>query len=63
MSGKASVYAQQRLDDKWIWWITAPNHATLARSARSYATERAAITAAMAVAALGSIEVDERNLS
>lgn len=57
-----SVYAQETMDNKWIWWITAANNASVARSCRSYATERAAIKAAKAVASLGDIAVDERNL-
>jgi len=59
----ASVYAQETMDDKWIWWITAANHAPLARSCRKYATKRAAINAALAVAKLGEITVDPRNLT
>lgn len=62
MSGRASVYAQMTMDDQWVWWITAANHAPLARSCRKYTTERAAINAGLAVAALGEIDVDERNL-
>lgn len=61
MSG-ASVYAQETMDGKWIWWITAANHAPVARSCRKYTTERAAIKSALAVAALGDIEIDERNM-
>lgn len=58
----ASVYAQETICGKWVWWITAANHAPLARSCRKYATERGAIKAALAVARLGEIAVDERNL-
>ncbi len=59
---KASVYAQETLDGEWIWWITSTgNHATLARSARRYSTMSAALRAAQAVAALGGLQVDERN--
>lgn len=59
---RGSVYAQETIDGQWIWWITAANHAPLAKSCRQYATERAAVRAAQSVAALGEIDVDERNL-
>ncbi|WP_156750439.1 hypothetical protein [Mycobacterium sp. 852013-50091_SCH5140682] len=59
---KASVYAQETMDGKWIWWITSTgNHATLAKSAREYSTMGAALRAALALGALGAIEIDERN--
>ncbi len=59
---RASVYAQETVDGQWIWWITAANHASIARSCRKYTTERSAIYAALDVASLGAIDVDERNL-
>lgn len=59
---KASVYAQETIFGTWIWWIISTgNHATLAKSAREYSTMGAALRAAQAVAALGDLEIDERN--
>lgn len=59
---KASVYAQETMDGKWIWWITSTgNHTTLAKSARRYSSMGAALRSAQAVAGLGGLEIDERN--
>lgn len=46
-----TVTAQQKLSGEWIWWITAPNNVTVARSARTYTTERGAERGAINVLA------------
>lgn len=59
---RANVYAQETMNGRWIWWITSNgNHATLAKSPKSYASMRSALKAAQAVANLGQLEIDERN--
>lgn len=37
------VHTQQRIDGTWMFWIIAPNNATVAKSCRRYTTERGAI--------------------
>ena len=34
-------------DDRWMFWIIAPNNATVGKSARRYTTERGAVRAAV----------------
>jgi hypothetical protein len=39
------------MNDRWMFWILAPNNITVAKSTHRYATERAAIKAAVKVLA------------
>ena len=41
------ITPQQDLNDQWMFWITAPNHATIATSCRTYTTEKGAVQAAV----------------
>jgi uncharacterized protein YegP (UPF0339 family) len=41
------ITPQQDFNDQWGFWITAPNHATVARSCRKYTTEKGAVQAAV----------------
>jgi hypothetical protein len=65
MSGRKPyrITPQQTMDDRWIWWITAPNNVTVARSCRKYTTERGAVQGAINVLAAwktSGIEVIKR---
>ena len=40
------VHTRQRVDGTWLFWIIAPNNATVAKSCHRYTTERGAIRAA-----------------
>jgi hypothetical protein len=61
---KARVYAQESYPaGRWVWWITAiGNNVVLAKSPKTYSSERSALEAAQGVANLGELEIDERNL-
>lgn len=41
------ISTQQSMDGWWMWWINAPNNATVARSCRHYTTESGAERAAV----------------
>lgn len=41
------VTTQQDINGQWMFWISAPNHITIARSCQKYTTEKGAISAAV----------------
>lgn len=57
------VHTQQWVNDRWGFWILAPNNATVAKSCHEYTTERGAIQSAVNLLAAwrtNGIEVVER---
>lgn len=54
------VHTQQRMDDTWMFWIIAPNNATVAKSCRRYTTERGAIRGAVKMLGANEVEVVTR---
>jgi hypothetical protein len=41
------VHTQQRMDDSWMFWILAPNNATVAKSCHHYKTQNSAVKGAV----------------
>jgi uncharacterized protein YegP (UPF0339 family) len=41
------VHTQQDMNDQWMFWVLAPNNATVAKSCRRYTTERGAVRGAV----------------